>query len=385
MLLMHKDNPVADVVVSGGRILGVNRILSPELIPVGTNAAFHQLQTAFLQRWNEDRAIPHDRQFREHIEASLGCTLPEAKFKSMGVSLTDCYWFKENDEAYKWSDVNFFQNTFSDSFSQIILGDERPSEINYFSPDFTTDGLLAKAWIYADGVPTLVKFGNLGPNAAGANLLSANEVAASRVAAAMEISHVPYYPVQIAETGIVACACPGFVQDDQTEFISAMQLIREHHFSQGELFRFFRDNSSDSSISGDIRKMIAFDHIIHNNDRHEKNFGLLRDSDTLQYFRMAPLFDSGSSFGWNNDRDLTKPFCDTRQQQLALLDSMPCIIPSPKDIKDILREAYESFSIPERIYDAACRDVGDSFRMIAEVNRTWLTEMEMFKDEDIER
>ncbi len=41
-----------------------------------------------------------------------------------------------------------------------------------------------------DGIPTLIKFGDLGANSNGRNLLSANEVVASKVAELMNIEHV---------------------------------------------------------------------------------------------------------------------------------------------------------------------------------------------------
>ena len=39
-----------------------------------------------------------------------------------------------------------------------------------------------------------------------------------------------------------------------------------------------------------------------NTDRHLNNFGVLRDSRTLQFVRMAPIFDSGNSMFWDAPR-----------------------------------------------------------------------------------
>ena len=43
-----------------------------------------------------------------------------------------------------------------------------------------------------------------------------------------------------------------------------------------------------------LSKMIVCDDILGNSDRHWRNFGLVRDVETLRY-RIAPLFDTGAS------------------------------------------------------------------------------------------
>lgn len=46
--------------------------------------------------------------------------------------------------------------------------------------------------------------------------------------------------------------------------------------------------------------MIVCDSIIANTDRHLRNFGFIRDIDTLEW-RFAPLFDSGNSLWYDKD------------------------------------------------------------------------------------
>lgn len=42
--------------------------------------------------------------------------------------------------------------------------------------------------------------------------------------------------------------------------------------------------------------------ILINTDRHFNNFGVLRDTKTLAFVGMAPIFDSGNSMFWKNPR-----------------------------------------------------------------------------------
>lgn len=44
------------------------------------------------------------------------------------------------------------------------------------------------------------------------------------------------------------------------------------------------------------------DFILTNTDRHLNNFGVLRDTNTLSFIGMAPIFDSGNAMFWQNPR-----------------------------------------------------------------------------------
>lgn len=76
-----------------------------------------------------------------------------------------------------------------------------------------------------------------------------------------------------------------------------------------------------------LGKMILCDDIMANTDRHWRNFGLIRDVETLEY-RAAPLFDTGSSL-WCRvpTRELAytpfvvnmRPFYEDADRQLRLI------------------------------------------------------------------
>lgn len=329
----------------------------------------------------ETRAIPEGRQERKRIENALGCSVSDAMLKAMGVSLTDCYWFRDIcAKQLSWEDVNYHTNGFSQETVPVILYNADTRIVDFRSPDFTTDGILKKAWVIASGVPSLVKFGDFGANAGGKNLLSANEVAAWRLAKTMEICHAEYYPVQMIGTGEIACATPCFIHSANEEFVSAHQIAEEYKAGGEDLYRCF----ADGGMKEDVDRMIIFDHIIHNTDRHERNFGIIRDADTLQVCRFAPLFDSGSSFGWNYDperRDMgeTKPFCGSRTSQLGLACLNGIRLPEESMVADILKETYEEFQLPERNFLIARKDIGKSYDTLRFIGK------EKNPEEDMER
>lgn len=39
--------------------------------------------------------------------------------------------------------------------------------------------------------------------------------------------------------------------------------------------------------------MIVLDYLIVNEDRHQNNFGVVRNAETLEYLGAAPIYDSG--------------------------------------------------------------------------------------------
>jgi hypothetical protein len=74
-------------------------------------------------------------------------------------------------------------------------------------------------------------------------------------------------------------------------------------------------------------QMIVLDYLIANEDRHQNNFGLIRNANTLEWLGAAPIFDSGSSLGYDkltnqilSGKDMEcKPFKKTHEEQLALV------------------------------------------------------------------
>lgn len=73
--------------------------------------------------------------------------------------------------------------------------------------------------------------------------------------------------------------------------------------------------------------MLVLDYIIANEDRHFNNFGALRNAETLEWLGMAPIYDSGSSLGYDkmpgqmrSEKDVVcKPFKNHHTEQLKLV------------------------------------------------------------------
>ena len=88
----------------------------------------------------------------------------------MGVSLTDCYWFRPDGmESLTWKDVNYHDNGFSEDLAAVMIHGADGPVVDFRLPDLTTDGALQKGWVLLDGMPVLVKFGDFGDHAISGN------------------------------------------------------------------------------------------------------------------------------------------------------------------------------------------------------------------------
>ena len=363
MLLMHKDIPVADVTVCDGTIVSVNKIYNSEHYPPGAFVEHEQLLGRFLDNWQKMRAIPANRQNANQIITKIDCSLNDAAMKNMAVSLTDCYWFKDNN-VLTWDDVNYYKNGFSSNFAnKMLFGSD--VEIKFNTPDFTTDGVLEKYWISLNGIPTMIKFGDFGDMAKGKNLLSANEVVATKIAELMGIKHVDYFPIKA--NGELVSACPCFIRGDDEEFVNALQLKKNYRLRSDTDLLEFLWNIGLQSFADDL---ITFVSIIGNTDCHTKNFGIIRNPNTLEIIGPAPLFDSGSCLGWNGQCDISKtvvkPFKDNFEEQLELVGQFPDSIPSPQEAQDIIEDVYQVFDISDECCENAKQAVENNINKVAE-------------------
>ena len=63
-------------------------------------------------------------------------------------------------------------------------------------------------------------------------------------------------------------------------------------------------------VREDVEKMLTIDYLMANFDRHWNNFGVLIDSESREWLRAAPVFDTGEAL-WC-DRELSQPRTATR-------------------------------------------------------------------------
>lgn len=369
MILKHKNIDVCKINFDGR--FHIDEIFNKEHMPVGVNSEYKDLLDRQLQSWFDMRTIPYNRQEINRIKTILNCNVQDALANGLGLSLTDCYWITNENDNVKWEDVNFYKNGFDDSFGKFILQNKTENINNYNFPDITTDGFQKKAWILINNIPSLAKYGDFGNSVDfGKNILSANEIIAYQIAKEMNIKAVQYYKIKNENDNL--CLCKSFIKDDQSEFVNALQIKNEYNLTSTGLYNWFRKNG----FSDNIDNMIGFDYLIRNVDRHEKNFGIIRNPDSLETISFAPIFDNGTSLlfdGLKNEE--TKPFRQNRQQQLDLV-TKNINIPDFDFIKNIIIETYQNFDLPIDIKSHIIYDIKENIEKITEHNQLLIQSLE---------
>jgi hypothetical protein len=89
--------------------------------------------------------------------------------------------------------------------------------------------------------------------------------------------------------------------DKNVEFVNAFSVYLEGE-KTGDKYNDYLNACAKMGIDNakeEVDKMIILDYLIRNTDRHVGNFGVLRNSQTLKWEKIAPVFDNGNSL-WHN-------------------------------------------------------------------------------------
>lgn len=331
--LMHKHSAVVELNLDNetGFIQKIGDVFAPEHLPVGVGLKRGVVDRAALNAWWTDRSIPASRSgVREAMETLQITDTKMLLIRCFGLSLSDQYWIRPENSELTWENINFFENDFSDDIGDVLFGaDKKPDPLNFSSPDNTSDGNLKKRWKIIDGKRCLVKGGS---NPYRQQPL--NEVIASEIMLRLNIPHVPYTVTW--NKGAPYSVCEDFVSED-TELVPAWRIIQtKKQPNNKSMYQHFVDCADALGIPN-VKKfldqMIVLDYIIANEDRHLNNFGAIRNAETLEWLGMAPIYDSGSSLGYDKSIPMMrvgsevvcKPFKKHHEEQLKLVSSFDWI------------------------------------------------------------
>lgn len=356
--LMHRRVEVAKLELDDetGIIQKIESVMSAEHLPVGVPVKNCIADRHELNKWWADRSIPASRSgVREALEALNLTDTKVLLIRCFGLSLSDQYWICPERTGLTWEKINFFDNPFSDDMGDVLFGKSKKNEdFDFSSPDNTSDGYLKKRWKIANGKRCLIK--------GGSNPFRQqpfNEVIASKIMDGLGIDHVSYNIIW--EDGEPYSVCEDFVTRD-TELISAWRIMQtQKKDNSTSVYQHFV-NCCKSLGAPDVvpalDRMIVLDYIIANEDRHLNNFGLLRNAETLEWLGFAPVYDSGSSLGYDKltaeiriGKNIDcKPFKKKHEEQLKLVTSFDWIDFSKlSDAGDMVREVFSDPQATELI------------------------------------
>ncbi len=247
-----------------------------------------------LLSWIKSRTIPKNREFVHKVLMELGLSLEDLEgivSISKSLSLNDCYWIVEKGFTGKFENYNLYDNDFNKTLSLLAYTGYASVKKEGFlsSPEFTTNGMLAKAWRrnpQGRKGTFLYKGGSHGCANCGKEPYS--EFYASQIAQTMGLNATTYTLGKWK--GKVNSICELF-SSKELAFVPIYHLVKEGGW---EAVLAYYKNLGESYYEALI-EMLIFDVIILNIDRHFGNFGLLVDNTTNEIVSVAPIFDNGLS------------------------------------------------------------------------------------------
>ena len=331
--LMHKKIEVAEMELDEvtGFILKIGAVYAPDHLPVGIAFKKGIADRAAMNEWWTDRSIPASRSgVRNALENLEISNTKMLLVRCFGLSLSDQYWIKPQNTEITWEQINFFDNDFSEDIGDVLFGQAKNLEgFDFSSPDNTSDGCLKKRWKIINGKRCLVK--------GGSNLERQqpfNEVIATKILERLDIPHVPYK--LLWDNSEPYSVCEDFVTSD-TELVAAWRIIQtQKKGNSTSVYQHFVNCCEDLGVKNIVPaldRMIVLDYIIANEDRHLNNFGLLRNAETLEWVGFAPIYDSGSSLGYDKRVSqirqqadiICKPFKKSHAEQIKLVSDFSWI------------------------------------------------------------
>jgi len=295
-LLKHKDIDVALLAMNeDGNLVTVKDVFQSAHLPLSCVMEDGKINTGRLTQWWNERGIPASRENFKAVLAEIGITgKNKLLLECNGLSLTDHYWVVYENDKRKWKDVNFYENEFDHGIGELFFNRKRKDgKYDANTPDISSDGNLRKRWIIEkNGDRILVKAGK-----SPYMQEPANEAIAASLCRRLEIPHVSY--TLDFENEEPVCKCPNMTDID-TEFVEAIRVYytREPSYFNNNKYKHYCDCAQRLGVKNNtamMDRMMLLDYLILNHDRHFKNFGILRNSQTLNAVSPAPIFDSGSS------------------------------------------------------------------------------------------
>ncbi len=294
----------------------------------GTNPGTNLLKQT--NEWFKGRGIPSWRKDLEKLLEKLNISSSEELLnKAYALSLSDQYWLKEENSNVEWRDINFFTNDFEyEAYLEASLDSSSTLKLNneaiLRSPNNTTDGMLQKGWIIENGKRVLVK---------GTYTQSKeepfNEWLASNISKRLGFDYCEYKVEWMDKTGLVS-KCDNFINECE-EIISAYDVVRygkkSNHLNDYEFYLQILEKHNVPNARKNVADMFVVDYLMMNTDRHMKNFGIIRNVETLEWVRTTPIFDTGQSME-----------CDKYTSQIDFLNGCGKFFSNTnKNYEDILR------------------------------------------------
>lgn len=256
----------------------MNTIYKSNQIPLSIKTKFKDLRT-----WIESRYILACRNDTLNFFKNLGIdTVEDFITITKCVSLNDTYWVKPVQSKISWKAVSPYRNPINKNISDFSFNNKLCTKNIGSSPDFSTDGNFPKCWKRINEQIFLLKAGTSGYKKAGNEAYS--EVFAYQLAKFLNLDCIEYTLTQYK--GIDTSKCK-LICDENTGIISLRQYINNSSTD----FKYLVEKFNDVFV----HKMLIFDYLTCNVDRHFGNIWLFINNDTQKVSGFTPVGDNNLS------------------------------------------------------------------------------------------
>ncbi|MBU9129423.1 HipA domain-containing protein [Holdemanella porci] len=338
--LMNKHTQVALVEYNEDiqAITNIYEVKNIEYAPLSFYNTYYNMSISdvkAMNQWFQGRGIPSSRKNLKHLLERLNISNPSDLLnKHFALSLSDQYWIVEEHSRIQWEDINFFTHDFdSTGFLQASLDDSVYSyavqKDSLKTPNNTTDGMLQKGWIIENDKRVLIK-----GTYTRFEQEPFNEWLSSQICKRLGFDHCNYIVewYTIKQDKVIVSKCENFINQNE-EIISAYDAFqsskKENTINDYEHYVRILENHGILDARKKITEMFVVDYLTLNVDRHLKNFGIIRNVETLKWERVTPIFDTGQSMccdEYTQNMDFThgcgKFFTDANKDYNAILKSL---------------------------------------------------------------
>jgi hypothetical protein len=321
--LMSKDTQIARI--DNDSVTPINEQLMPYFFLRGNPSIVDWLRT----RANDNSRV-NSRLLRHALKIARTDDAKASAYVN-GACITDNYWIKPDGSDLTYEDVRFKENQFA---MLSLHGDTNIfqydlQKLDTHTPDLTSIGSYDKCWIYHDDAWYLQK--------RGTKEQIYSEMMAYEVGKRLGFNMAEY---RIVDDNTIETK--DFTDNAAVNFEPMQSIIGEEEFDLQ------KDAAALEKIlpgaTADFLQIQYLDAIIRNPDRHEFNYGVLRDVKTGRVTSMAPNFDNNLALIAN------APIASAiRDQETGL-----------KDFATFYNDVVSSFIVPEPLTAAEIKVISDS-------------------------
>ena len=262
--IMSRDITVATV--KNGAITESNAVLLP----------LYLKRTGDVEGWLVSRAIDSHRTNSRLLKKALRLTSADDAaivLKVNAVTITDTYWFREENSSLTYEDVRFKRNM----FDRLALSGDPDSFNQPWSPtpELTNIGSFEKCWRLENGKWRMIKQGN--------ELELFSELFICKLGQMLDFPMADY----AIEDGNICSE--DFTNGAAVNYEAAAGIVGD---DEDYILNFDTFCSISPTLAEQYLQIIYLDTICFNMDRHTQNYGVLRGVSTGEIISMSPNFDN---------------------------------------------------------------------------------------------